>query len=175
MSALGRQFRQQRLFAPVGMRRTPSAPHGPAQVDLTPGWHRGVEEYHQTRALMPTREVIDTVHKIDSELMMNDEDSTPAAQWDDVRPEKSNRQLDRAVAARAPLPPIRVQHRDDAYHSDPEPELWDGHHRLAAYEKAGHTEVPVWESFDNTENGYDTVGGGAGGGYSGANPWWSPR
>lgn len=165
-----KQFRQQRLFNPVGMYRSPSpGPHGPGQPwDTDPP-----ETGHQLRALMPTEEVIDTVHKIDSDIF-DDGWSTPEEQWRDIRPEKVGvRSLDQAVASRDPLPPLRVQHPSPGrFSQEHEPELWDGHHRLAAYEKAGHTEVPVWESFDTHERGYEVQGGHqAGGGFYGSPDW----
>jgi hypothetical protein len=120
--------------------------------------------------LMPTREVIDTVHKIDSPLM--DAGAPPREQWEDIRDEKSSRSVALGIKQREPLPPIRIQQHDEY-----EPELWDGHHRLRELEDAGHTEVPVWESWNEREHGYevavreDEPTRFAGGGWTGKPNW----
>lgn len=129
----------------------------------------------QLRMFMPTQEVIDTVHKIDSPVFDDDPRSAPAKQWAAIRPEKTNHALTGAIQRGRPIPPIRVQHQQDHHGFEFEPELWDGHHRLAAYQDAGHTEVPVWESFDEYEHGYEVQGGRySGGGWSGT-PYWRRR
>jgi hypothetical protein len=160
------QPKQFQLFDPPA--GVPSAIHGPEQVDRRPAWERPwdfQDPPHQARMLMPTREVIDTVHKIDSPLM--DAGAPPREQWEDIRDEKSSRSVALGIKQREPLPPIRIQQHDEY-----EPELWDGHHRLRELEDAGHTEVPVWESWDEYEEGYEVRGDRrAGGGFSG-NPYW---
>ena len=118
---------------------------------------------------MPTSEVIKQVHKIDSELFQDSADgdwpSTPEEEWDDVRGEKSSRSLGEAIGRGDAIPPVRIQHRTNPRGNFAQPELWDGHHRLAEFEAAGHSEIPVNESFDQYERGD---------GYSG-DPYWSSR
>lgn len=132
----------------------------------------------QLAMFMPVREVIDTVHKIDS--AHNGTGATPRQQWERPLPETSlfageslrdaklaatevNRELggsdaspmyrgydiDKGIAEKN-LPPLRIQHFEHG--GNERSELWDGHHRLAKLEEAGHAEAPVWHSFDEDED-----------------------
>lgn len=129
----------------------------------------------QLAMFMPTQTVIDTVHKIDSPY--NGTGASPREQWERPLPSSSMyagvplREAKLAMAdaahhdyqrsdapkmlrgydiekgiAEKNLPPLRIQHIADRQ------ELWDGHHRLATLEAAGHTEAPVWHSFDEDED-----------------------
>jgi hypothetical protein len=169
MSLNPRQFTQLQLPGTDVPEAGPRDRGYPLVADDGMPFHR-LAKAHQQRMLMPMSEVIDTVHKIDSSTM--EEGATPREQWDDIRQYKASPKLAMAVRRSSTLPPIRVQ-----MHDDYEPELWDGHHRLRELEDAGHTEVPVWESWNEREHGYevavreDEPTRFAGGGWTGKPNW----
>jgi hypothetical protein len=183
---LGRQFEQLALPGTDVPAAPPKRKRDLAPLvteDGMPHWYSPRDNAgYQTRMLMPTREVIDTVHKIDSDLFQGGE-GDPRAQWEDVTEGgmKASPSVREGIRDRDPIPPIRVQHPykrrlghvdsegyvTEAREYDYEPELWDGHHRLYEFEQAGHTEVPVYESFDRLD-------AGPGSGFTGL-PYWRHR
>lgn len=187
-----RQFQQLRLpGTDVPVSEPSPGPHGPptrgrvpvgpltGEVNrLTGTPRRGRNSWNdpdyaqQTTMLRPTQDIIENVHKIDTAAFDRGED--PVTEWKEVRSEKRSPELRQAIVDRDPsdpVPPIRIQKFDQDALYPAEDQLWDGHHRLEAYEHLGHTEVPVWESFDEYESNPHPRS--AGKGYSGAG--WGKR
>lgn len=125
-----------------------------------------------------TQDVIDKVHKIDADGCSQERDAgcrqDPREEWEgmggiaDMKLASSNMKgMDRSIRdPQEHLPPLRIQHPMDRWDARMKSGggkkplgLWDGHHRLAAFEAAGHTEVPVWHSFDESEVDLYTHGG----------------
>lgn len=135
----------------------------------------------QLAMFMPVQEVIDKVHKIDASEHVA-AGRSPREQWEEpltegmyagssVRdaklsaaqatrdyeqayPPRRLAKYDIEAGARAHnVPPLRIQHVPAGLYTNRDrQELWDGHHRLATLEAMGHTEVPVWHSFDDDED-----------------------
>jgi hypothetical protein len=117
------------------------------------------QQFQQLPMFMPTSEIIDTVRKPDSALAGLGH--TPREEWEapgsspwggdeSLRDEKLSHSGVRSstrgqeprtgyadMLAKGDTPPVTIFHEPD------DDVLYDGHHRLAYLERAGHTEIPV--------------------------------
>lgn len=108
--------------------------------------HQFSEHGEQLAMFMTPDEVVNDVHKIDSERYFDE----PADQWEDVRRSKLGAAYARGYVQRdqSNIPPLHIEHVGawEGYwkrNADPQTELWDGHHRLATAQEKGLSLVPV--------------------------------
>lgn len=103
-------------------------------------------QFGQLPMFMQTSEIIDNVHKVDSQSY----NKSPRSQWDDIRYDKladSNR-YNYSDMPTSTTPPLHIEHVGAGrgyfeQNDEPQQELWDGHHRLALAEDRGTQWLPV--------------------------------